>query len=415
MNRFIFSYRQVKASVCAVVVMLLVTSCSGDPRPLEEAVEVSNIGLTRLVIESGITLTEDIYINPSEQLKFDFTAYDAAAVELDVENTNRRWSVSDGNIASITDSGLLTGVANGRVDVSINIGGIVAPPVTVFVSDAELASIDNITGPASLIECSRSEAYNALGTFTDSSERELQAVTWSLADPDSGILLDASGESVVVGSLNPGSITLQAEEAGVSGSVIIDVSAGVESFVIVPDPLTVERSATTSLVARATYSSQDDGTTVTGATVSALASWSLEQDNGVAAITQVAGETGVLAGVTIGTNSVVAQCGDQLASVVLTVIEPVTITSLEIVASDDPLVLNLSGSGEQLEVFARSEGGSNENQTSSASWRIIRGEDVLAVEDSGSNRGFVTPLRVGTAEVEASYRGSTDVLRVTVR
>lgn len=395
----------------AVLMIVAVTACSGDPRPLEEAVEVNEIGLTRLVISSGVTLTEDIFINPTEQLQFDFTAFDAQATELELDNNNRRWSVSNSAVASITDEGLLTGRSNGEVTIGLDIGGIVATAVTVFVSDAELASIDTITGPASITECSRSTAYNAVGTFTDGSQRQLKAVDWTLADPDSGLLLDEDLDSVVVGSRGAGSITLQATEDNVSGNLIIEVAADALTLSVLPaDQLDIERTSSVSLVARAQYSDE------TLAAVSELVIWSLDEDSGIVTLVQNNGETGVLTGVANGTTSVTATCGDNTANVIVEVVNP-DFDSLEIDASDDPLILSLTGSGEQLEAIASSIEGASENVTDTASWSIRSGSDVLQVGNSGSSRGFITPLRAGSAVVAVSFSGITGeaTLSVTVR
>lgn len=409
MNSIISGFCQIVRTAFITLLLLAGVACSGDPRPLQEAVEVSDIGLTRLTIDTGITLTEDIYINPAEQLQFDFTAYDAEANELAVVNTDRRWSVSDNNVASITDQGLLTGLSNGQVSVGIRIGGVIAAPVTVFVSDAELASIDKFNGPASLTECSRSEAYSVLGTYTDASERELKDVTWSLTDPDSGVLLDATTESVVVGALSPGSITLRAQENGVSGDFIIGVEPGVDAYTVVPEELVMERSSSTSLVARATYGENAI------ASVSEITTWTLLEDNGVATLNQQPGETGVITSVEVGSTSVRATCGDQTGTVFVTVTLPGEITRLEIDTSEDPLILNLTSSGEQLVVLASTQGGSVENVASLASWQILSGDTVLSVDNTGSDKGFITPLQSGSAVVEASYGGEEATLRVTVR
>jgi len=392
-----------------VVLVLLVAGCSGDPRPLQEAVVASEVGLARLSIATGQSSDRDIFINPGESLQFGFEAFGAEDQEITLANDNRRWSVSNPSVASISDSGLFQGLDNGQVAVSLRVGGIFAQAVGITVSDADLASIDTISGPAALVECSRSSDYRAIGTFTDTSERELSNVVWSVAGGDSGVLLSATASSAVVGALSSGSIILQATVDEVSGTRQIEVSTGLLEINIVPDSISLERSASLALLARASY---DDGGS---GTVSDLVTWSLDDSNSLATLTQSAGETGVLRGVGLGTTTVVATCGDASATAEVSVIEPALIIDVEIEASDNPLILSLSGSGERLRAFARSAAGSFEEVTARASWQIIAGEDVLDIDDAGSNRGEVTPRIRGSARVQVSYRGEEDELRIIVR
>ncbi|MBX2824630.1 MAG: Ig-like domain-containing protein [Gammaproteobacteria bacterium] len=397
-----------RTALCSLFLCALLAGCSGDPRALEEAIEVDQIGLTRLEIVTGITATEQIFINRGESLQLQFDAY-SGDTKISVSNEDRRWSVDNAAAATITRSGLLVGQNNGPVEVTVRIGGIVSAPVSITVSDADLATISTIAGEDSLIECSRSSEYTALGTFTDDSVRVLGNVEWSVAENESGFLLAAESDSAIVAALRAGTITLQAMVDDIEGLREITVNQGLTELTIVPDAITVERGASLALIARATYSDETD------APVSELVSWSLDANTTVATLTQEVGETGVLTGVSIGPTSVTATCGDTSVVADVNVIEPEVITAVEIEASEDPLVMSVNGSSEQLRLFARSAGGSFEEVTNSASWSISAGDDnVVDLDDSGSSRGEITPLRRGRVTVTASYRNISDTLSVIV-
>jgi len=398
--------------IVAVSAMLfaLLQGCSGDPRSLEEAIEANTINLTRLVISSEITSTNQLFINPGERLQLDFDAF-SGDTQIEVSNVDRRWSVSDSSVASISRSGLLVGENNGTVDVVVRIGGIISEPLSISVSDAQLTAIASITGDDALIECAISGDYTALGLFSDASERELRNVDWSVVDADSGVLLQNLPATAVVGALLPGTITLQATVDGIQGSRDITVEQGLDSLAIVPEAITIERGASLALVASANYT---DGST---ALVSELVTWSVDADNGFVTLSQATGETGVLSGVSVGPTILSANCGDAERVANVNVVAPQLIVSVEIEDSEDPLVLNANGASEQLRLFATSDAGSVEEVTNSANWTITAdtGTNTVELDNTGTERGEVTPLNTGQVTITASFRGEEDTITVIVQ
>jgi len=398
------------ASVCMLI------ACSGDPRPLEEAVEASEIGLSGLVIKSDhpeSDLIDDpikITINHGQVVNFRFIATGIEGQTLSVENTNRRWSVSNSDIASISDSGRLVGRSDGVVSVGLRIGGIFAESIPVRVSDAELESISLIEGQETLVECSISDEYTALGNYSDTNPpRPIDQVEWSVADGSQGVLIESTDFDAIVGSQSPGSITLTAKVGDISGSTTITVVQGLASLTIAPSTLIVERSAEKQLIATAAYS---DNTTQR---VTELVTWS-SSDTDIATVSDELDSKGTLRGVSLGQTTISTACGDATESQVVDVIAPADVIRLNVEPEDDPITMSLSGDTTlQLKVSAESSAGSIEDVTDNADWRIVTGDDVVDVDNSGASRGTVTALSAGTATLEISYLGVEKTVTIRVR
>lgn len=394
---------------------LWLAGCSGDPRPLQEAVEASNVGLVSLEISSNLPVSESntdeiqITINHGQVVQFRFTAVGEQGETLSLENSNRRWSVSNSDVASISDSGRLVGRSDGVVSVGLRIGGILASAVKVRVSNAELEAISAIEGEDTLTECSVSDEYTVLGRYTDGTDRRVDDIEWSVVAGSDGVLIESTGLEAIVGALAPGSITLNALSGDISGSRQITVEQGLNTLTITPNPVSVERSATTQLELRADYA---DGSTQF---VTDVATWSSANTN-IATISDEFASKGELTGVVIGQTTVTALCGDASNSRIVEVIAPADVIRLNVEPDDDPIILTLASEPSlQLEVTAESSAGSLEEVTDLSDWRVVTGDDVVSVDNSGASRGTITALAVGTATIEISYLGIEKTITIRVR
>ncbi len=392
-----------------IAAVLLLAGCSGDPTSLEEAVEASDAGLVSLTIVPPTRFNgEAITINAGQQLQFQFRAVGLQGQVLSLSTTDRRWSVSDNTVASISDSGLLTGRADGTVSVDLRVGGVAADAFPLAVSTSELQSIDNIDGPAQLTECSRSTPYTARGTFADGSVRALDSIVWRVDSNGQGRILEETALTATLAAVNAGAITLSATSDDVTGSITIDVVSGLAGLSIEPDVANVERGATRPLIARASYA--DDTT----ADVTGVVTWSTADNSSIATVSNELATVGQLSGVAIGTTMVTARCAGLEESKVINVLLPTNITSLEVSPDDSTIVINLNGGDEQLRVFAISALGSREDKTNEATYRVETGTGVISVDGSGSSRGAITPLTTGTATILVSFGGAETTLSIRV-
>ncbi len=400
---------RVKSMVVWLAMATLLVGCSGDPTSLEEAVEASDAGLVSLAIVPPARFgTSAITVNAGQQIQYRFSGTGLQGQPLALSTTDRRWSVSDNSVARISSGGLLTALNDGVVSVNLRVGGVAAAPSTLSVSTSQLQSIDQIDGPSQLVECSRSTPYSASGTFADGSVRALDSVTWRVDSTGQGRILEESSLTATLAALSPGIISLSATSDDVTGSIDIDVVAGLTGLSIEPENADVERSATRPLLARATYTDNSS------ADVTGVVTWGTTDNGSIATVSNALDSAGELTGVAVGTTSVTARCSDAEAASAIRVLVPTNITSLEVLPDDSPIVISLAGGEEQIRVFAISSLGSREERTNDATWRVESGTDVISVDGSGSERGAVTPLTTGVATLEISFGGAETTVSIRV-
>jgi len=421
--------------VLLVILALGLGACSGDPRPLQEAVEANDVDLRRLEISApGQDLDErGIWINPGDNLQFDFKAFNADNEEIELSKENRRWAVSVADIADIDDNGLLRGLVSQPgvfFDVALQIGSIVSPPIKVSVSLSNLASInlklgddailgEGVANPesAELTECSISEKLTATGQFEDGSQRPLLNLEWSVPESASGLLVESTATDARVGALTQGGFNLKVQSGELISDVPFTVVAGLEEIVIAPEEPTVAAGGTEQLHLDATYVQNPEGEAQRPQRVTDIATWStIGANSEIATFTNIAGLRGVVSGVTIGSTQVEAKCGNDAVAAIaaLEVVQPV-FTSLEIDPSDSPLVISLDRNREvQLRVIAKSDGNAELDVSNQASWFLESGDGVITVDDGDTTGGLVTALTVGVARIKVTYRSLETFLSVRV-
>ncbi|HHC6670968.1 TPA: Ig domain-containing protein, partial [Vibrio parahaemolyticus] len=169
------------------------------------------------------------------------------------------WRSDTTSVATVTADGLAHGVETGTT--TITAGGtydgvVLEDSTSLTVTAAEIASITVTPNPKSIAK-GRTQQFTAMATMTDGTPQDITtdsgtswvstntaAATISTAGADMGL---ASGDAV-------GSTTIQATNAGVTGSASLEVtSAELVSIDLEPDPLSVEEGKTGLLTALGTY------------------------------------------------------------------------------------------------------------------------------------------------------------------
>jgi len=212
------------ARAAGLSVVLLISACSGDERPFTEAVEVaqSDIGRIDVSVLDG-TLTP-VSVAVGGQLQLGITSFTTAGVQTDLDTEDRDWSVSDTNVATINRDGLLTGLANGEVDVNFALGSLQAASLTVTVSSAGLDGLAFIDGDTDPDACLGSN-YAAVGSFGEL-ERVLTDVVWSLDVPGAGELIEqpSTPGAITLVANAPGTTSITANSAGFSQTLDLVVA-----------------------------------------------------------------------------------------------------------------------------------------------------------------------------------------------
>ena len=219
------------------------------------------------------------------------------------------WVAADTTIATVTRSGLLTGVGVGSTTVTASVNGISSNLASVTVSDAVVTAIQLTPATVSLAK-GYSQSLTATATYSDQTSADISAqVAWSSAD----MAIATVTPSGLLAGVDVGSTTVSATFNGISSNTadITITDAVVTAIQVTPASVSFGRGVSEALTAMASYS---DGTQ---ANITASASW-ISADATKATVTA----SGVVTGVVIGSTSVTVTFAGVTSSSV-----PVTVTA----------------------------------------------------------------------------------------
>jgi len=384
-------------------------ACSGDGRPFEEAVEITQLNLKQgsLSIKQPEGLLTPLYVNPGEQINFSVSAINDLDETVDLSPAGRRWSVGQPALASIDGNGRFTAIADGTVDVNVQIGGLEAVyPVTI--SNSVLSTITAV-GAASIERC-RPETYSAKGFFMDGSERGVSNVDWSTPDLTMGsVSSQPDDNSVSVTAFNAGMLNLVATVGDVNSTAAITVENNLQSIDITPMTLAVMSGSTLQLTATGLYGQDGEGEN-TSFNITESVTWSVPADNGVATVSNEESSKGLITGANVGNIDVKASCGDdKFGEKELVVIENDGSGSgnlafeeganRTIFLSRGPIQLNVSNGS----VYDDENPITFNDETT---WSVTENTSVAAFQST--TKGLITPLREGTATIRVLIDSEDD-------
>jgi len=222
------------------------------------------------------------------------TAYKAfsptAAKNAVAINNNIQWRSSNTNIATVTSTGLVTGVNVGPPVTITAISGPFHGTIRLTVTPSALSSIA-VTSPSPSESKGLSQQFTATGTYTDTSTADItSSVNWSSSNIN---IATISSTGVAKGKNVGGPITITARDpsTGITGATQLTVTPAVlVSIVITPANPLVPKGATQQLTATGVYtdnSTQD---------LTASVNWTSSN----IAIAPIGINTGLVTGSTIG-------------------------------------------------------------------------------------------------------------------
>ena len=399
-------------SLAAVLLVIFLSACDGDPRPFEEAVLANQLQLVSLTIEPAGADVNDLFVNPGRQLQFSVSGISSSNLPLTIDNENRRWSSSAPSVGSINSSGFFTALADGVTTVSVRIGGVDSEPFVVNVSNASLQAITEIQGAQVVSLCS-AETYTAIGTFSDGSLRTLRELSWALDPLQAGAeagngLSQATGEQVDVLARVPGVFSLVATQDGFSLPLPITVEDDLQSVRIEGVPAELSNNETVSLSALAVTISNE--ATITTRDVTDIVLWRISANAAIAEITSGV-NGGELTGLIGGSGFVEAVCGSSMASAPLIVNEDNFFGFT--VSPADAQTISI---GQTLEftASATADGEADaEDVTERVDWSISD-DDVADLEVDG-DEVEVTGRRSGVATLVARFGNNQLEIVITVQ
>ena len=203
------------------------------------------------------------------------------------------WLSDDTATATITATGLLTGVEQGNAEVTASLDGVTGNAVQVTVTDAILTAIA-ITPPSVSVGKGQTQQLTATATYSDNTTADISSSVAWLSDDTATATITATG---LLTGVEQGNAEVTASLDGVTGNAVqVTVTDAIlTAIAITPPSVSVGKGQTQQLTATATYS---DNTT---ADISSSVAW-LSDDTATATITA----TGLLTGVEQGSAEVTA-------------------------------------------------------------------------------------------------------------
>ncbi len=193
------------------------------------------------------------------------------------------WTSSDETHATISSTGLATGVAAGATTITAALDGITGT-AALEVGPAVIASI--AVAPATMtIDVDQTQQYTATATYTDGTTSDVSATaTWNSSNTGTATI---SATGLATG-ISAGTVTISAAQGGVTGTAALTVRA-LMSIAITPAG-DLAPGTSRQLVATATFT---DASTVV---VTELATWTSGNTAGVT-VSDAAGTKGLATGV----------------------------------------------------------------------------------------------------------------------
>jgi uncharacterized protein YjdB len=305
------------------------------------------------------------------------------------------WNSSQAAVASISNTGLASGLSGGASAISATLGSIVGS-ANLNVNSLALVSIA-VTPATPSIALGTNQQFAAVATYADGSTLDLTtSVSWS-SSTTAVATINAAG---LASSLSIGQSTIAAAAAGISGSAVLTVtSAALTSISVSPATPSIPLGTTAQFAATGTFT---DGTTQD---VTTSVQWA-SSDMSIATISNASGSQGLATSVAQGTTTISATSGAISGSATLTV-NSAALVSITVNPATPSIAL---GTTQQFAATGTFTDGSQQDVTNSATW-----SSASTAVATVSPTGLATSVSVGTSLITAtlaSIQGST-LLTVT--
>jgi Bacterial Ig-like domain (group 2) len=325
--------------------------------------------------------TADLAVGATEQFTAKAIYNDGSTADV---TSSATWADANAKVASITSSGIATGVAAGSTTITATMGALSGTATLTIAGPAKtLASI--AVSPATVaIATGATQQFSATATYSDGSTANVTtSATWVSSKP-AVATISAAGLAT---ALTTGSTTVTATVSGISSNaatLTVPASvATVTSIAITPATASIAAGATQQFVATATYS---DGTT---GNVTTTATWTSSKPT-VAAVA-----SGLAKGVAAGSTTLTASLNGVNGTATLTV----TPTLSSIAVTPNPAAIEV-GATQQFIATATYSDNSTKVVTSAATWKSAN-TGVATVNATGLASG----VAANSTTVTATFNG----------
>ncbi len=350
------------------------------------------IEATASQVAKGLDITAKAYGVYSDATRTDIT-------------TSVSWSSSSNTLATVAVSGrnaVIHGVAAGSVTISASFSGK-SSDKAITVTAAQLVSLD-ITPKSLTLASATNQQFTATGTFTDNSTQDVTStVVWASTATGVATVSDTAGTKGLALTVAGGAGTITATSGSVSAQVTFTVSsATLTSIQITPATPSVANGLSADLVATGTYSDSSTHDITTSVT------WSSDTP-GVATISNTTGTKGRVTGVSVGTATISA----VLSSITGTISVQVTAAELSSIQLTPASASLAKGTTTDIVATGIYTDSTNQDITALATWAAVD-TSVATVTTSGTPRGRVTAVNIGSTNVSASYSSKSTSAAITV-
>ena len=388
---------------CPLLLSVWLVGCSSDDADeLIDLLTVASGDVSSINITGG---SEIISVAATTAFTLAAITGDGTASATDLTNS-ATWTSSDNAIATVSNTGVVTGLADGTVAISATFGNL-SDSTSVQVSSAALTSIEIIAPSTSINECG-SLQLAASGIFAgEEGTRDItNDVIWTVVEDNAVAVTDVPG---LITSNNSGLINVQASLDGETATEELDVLQNLAAIVInaPPDELIVDDPL--QYTATASFSDAAPDVDITNNVI-----WDIVDD----AATDFAGvtDTGVVTASEIGDGVLTASCGSvpaaqlNIASVSdgNSDILQIDITFINGVPVEDPLPIDFVGDEIeiQFEAIATLIDGSTLNLTENndTDWVTVSSTtDLLFLDNSDGDMGELTISGTGNIDIQVQF------------
>ena len=399
----VVSWSSSSSSVASITVSGLVTAKSLGTATISATFETSSAATVVTVNANNLS---SITIQPAngsiaQGTKIQFTATgtfnDGSTHNLTSKVT---WSSSNPAFASITGTGLLSGVSPGGVTITASLGSVTVS-VPFNVTSATIVSI-TVTPTAQSIPIGWHLQYTATGIFSDSSTQDITiSATWTSDNTSVASIAGASGlaSAISAGTANI-NVTFSAAGASATGTTLLTVnSATLSSISLTPTSALLAPGSNLQINARGTWS---DGSFQL---INQYVKWS-SSTSSVATVSA----TGITLGQSAGIATITVQSGSLSATASL-VVEGTSLTSVRVTPSNSSVPETIESQFKATGLFAD---GQSLDLTTAVSW-TSSSPLVATVSNASSTVGLVTGVAPGNATITAAFAGQSGTTTVTVR
>nr|MBJ6958241.1 Ig-like domain-containing protein [Vibrio cholerae] len=210
-----------------------------------------DVNVSAAVITSIQVTPSPVNVAKGQTQQLTATAIFSDATSSDI-SSSVTWTPVDTATATVSSTGLLSGVQVGNTTLTATKDGITSNTVDVNVSAAVITSIQVTPSPVNVAK-GQTQQLTATAIFSDATSSDISSsVTWTPVDTATATVSSTG----LLSGVKVGNTTLTATKDGItSNTVDVNVSAAViTSIQVTPSPVNVAKGQTQQLTATATFS-----------------------------------------------------------------------------------------------------------------------------------------------------------------